>query len=137
MPSPSSYVEPSVNGLAARDGVNSATISGFITKPPAAITVLFALMKPVSSKRFQATPTTRSPSTTSCMAPVSRRISTPSSAALLCSRPVTSEAPWVSPGTGTLWPRGAGFAISKCGQHFSLPVNIRPSVPGWMTAFSG
>ena len=46
-------------------------------------------------------------------------------------------APWVSPGTGTLCPRGAGTAISLYGHTFSLPVYINPWVPGWMTAFSG
>ena len=46
-------------------------------------------------------------------------------------------APWVSPGTGTLWPRGAGTAMFLYGHTFSLPVYIRPSVLGWMTAFSG
>ena len=46
-------------------------------------------------------------------------------------------APPVSPGTGTLCPRGAGTAWSLYGHTFSLPVNISPSVLGWMTAFSG
>ena len=50
---------------------------------------------------------------------------------------MTSFAPPVSPGTGTLWPRGAGTAWFLNGQTFSLPVNISPSVPGWITAFSG
>ncbi len=38
MPSPSSYVEPSVNSFEPSAGVCSATMSGFITKPPAAST---------------------------------------------------------------------------------------------------
>lgn len=29
------------------------------------------------------------------------------------------RAPSVSPGTGTLWPRGAGFACSRKGHTFS------------------
>ena len=41
------------------------------------------------------------------------------------------------PGTGTLCPRGAGFASSLNGQTFSLAVNISPSVPGWITALPG
>ena len=49
----------------------------------------------------------------------------------------TIRVPSVSPGTGTLWPRGAGTACSEKGQTFSLPVYISPWVPGWMTAFSG
>lgn len=47
------------------------------------------------------------------------------------------EAPPDSPTTGILCPRGAGTACSRKGQTSSLPVYIRPSVPGWMTAFSG
>ena len=50
---------------------------------------------------------------------------------------MTSLVPSVSPGTGTLWPRGAGLAWSMNGHTFSLPVNISPCVPGWITAFSG
>ena len=53
------------------------------------------------------------------------------------SRSMTSLAPWVSPGTGTLCPLGAGTARSRNGQTFSLPVYIRPCVCGWMTALSG
>ena len=43
---------------------------------------------------------------------------------------MTMLAPPVSPGTGTLWPRGAGTAFSQNGHTFSLPVNIKPSVSG-------
>jgi len=46
-------------------------------------------------------------------------------------------APPVSPGTGTLCPRGAGTACSRNGQTFSLPVYISPAVLGWITAFPG
>ena len=50
---------------------------------------------------------------------------------------MTMAAPCVSPGTGTLWPRGAGTARSLNGQTFSLPVYISPSVLGWITALCG
>ncbi|COW27711.1 Uncharacterised protein [Mycobacterium tuberculosis] len=36
----------------------------------------------------------------------------------------------MSPGTGTLCPRGAGTANSRNGHTFSFPVNIKPSVLG-------
>ena len=58
MPSPSSYVEPRVNSLEPRAGVCAATMSGFITKPPAASTTAAARTTPVWSNDFQATPTT-------------------------------------------------------------------------------
>src|SRR5450756_191566 len=54
MPSPSSYVEPSVMSLALSAGVYAATISGFITKPPAAITVAPARTTPASPKEREA-----------------------------------------------------------------------------------
>ncbi len=114
-------------------------MSLFITNPPAASTTAAALIVPVSAKCRQRTPTTPSaePPTTKLVAPVSYRICTPSSAARLSSRSITIFAPWVSPGTGTLCPRGAGLAMSLNGQTFSLPVYINPWVPGWITAFSG
>ena len=58
MPSPSSYVEPSVNSLEPSAGVCAATMSGFMTNPPAASTTAPARTKPVSSKERQATPVT-------------------------------------------------------------------------------
>ena len=113
-------------------------MSGFITKPPAAITTEVARTTPVSSKRRHATPTTApDASVTRLVAPVSKRTSASVSAIRSASRSSTSPPPPVSPGRGTLWPRGAGVAWSRNGQTFSLPVNISPSVPGWMTAFSG
>ncbi len=56
MPSPSSYVDPSVNSFDPSAGVCSATMSAFITKPPAAITTARARTRPVSAKRRQASP---------------------------------------------------------------------------------
>jgi hypothetical protein len=127
-----------VKSLAPSAGVYLATISGFITKPPAAMTVVAARTTPVSSKERQASPTTAPDSAmTRPDAPVSYLTSTPASAIRSRSRSITSLVPPVSPGTGTLCPRGAGFAMSQNGQTFSLPVNMRPSVPGWMTAFPG
>ena len=93
---------------------------------------------PVSSKRFQATPVTApSSSTTRLVAPVSNQTSTPASSTRSLSRSITILVPSVSPGTGTLWPRGAGGMSSRNGHTFSLPVYISPSVPGWMTALPG
>ena len=63
--------------------------------------------------------------------------STPASSTRSRSRSITSLAPPVSPGTGTLCPRGAGLACSRNGHTFSFPVNISPSVPGWITALPG
>ena len=141
MPSPSSYVEPSAMSFGARPvnaGVYRATISGFITKPPAAITVAPARTTPVSPNERQASPTTAPDSpVTRAVAPVSYRTSAPASATRSRSRSITSVAPPVSPGTGTLCPRGAGLASSRNGHTFSLPVNISPSVPGWITALPG
>ena len=37
-------------------------------------------------------------------------------------------APAFSPMPATLWPRGAGFAMTEYGQSFSLPVLNRHSV---------
>ena len=92
-------------------GVYSATISGFIAKPPAAITVAADRITPVSPKERQASPTTApDPSVTRLAAPVSYLTSTPASPIRSRSRSITSFAPPVSPGTGTLWPRGAGLA---------------------------
>jgi hypothetical protein len=63
----------------------------------------FALIAPVSEKRFHVTPVTApEPSTTSWVAPVSYRIRTPRLVARLRSRSITMLAPPVSPGTGTL-----------------------------------
>src|SRR6185437_15173602 len=137
--SPSSYVEPSAMSFGlANAGVYDATIAGFITNPPAAITVAPALTTPVSPNDVQPSPTTAPDSpVTRALAPVSYRTSTLASATRSRSRFITSDAPPVSPGTGTLWPRGAGLACSRNGHTFSLPVNISPSVPGWITALPG
>ncbi|COZ92526.1 Uncharacterised protein [Mycobacterium tuberculosis] len=49
-----------------------ATMSGFITNPPAAMITDFALIAPVSENRFHITPVTLPvPSTMSSVAPVS------------------------------------------------------------------
>ena len=101
MPSPSSYVEPSVMSFALSAGVYSATISGFITKPPAAITVAPARTTPVSPKERQASPTTApDASVTRLAAPVSYLTSTPASSTRSRSRSITSFAPMVSPAPG-------------------------------------
>ena len=72
MPSPSSYVDPSVNSFDPSAGVCSATMSGFITKPPAATITDDAAITPVRSKERQATPTTAPVSSvTRWVAPVS------------------------------------------------------------------
>ena len=76
------------------------------------------------------------PATTRLVAPVSYRTSTSVSAIRSASASSTILAPPVSPGLGTLCPRGAGLAMSRNGCTFSLPVNISPWVPGWITAFS-
>ena len=129
---------PRTNGFSPSFGVYLATISGFITNPPAAMMTDFALIAPVSEKCFHVTPVTAPESSTmSSVAPVSYRICTPRLAARLSSRSITMLAPPVSPGTGTLWPRGAGTACSRKGHTFSLPVNIKPSVFGWITALPG
>jgi hypothetical protein len=104
MPSPSSYVEPRVMSFAPSSGVYSAGVySGFITKPPAAITVAPARTTPVSPKERQASPTTAPVSSiTRLVAPVSYLTATPASSTRARSRSITSLAPMVSPGTGTL-----------------------------------
>ena len=113
-------------------------MSAFITKPPVASTVAAARTTPVSPKERQARPRTAPDSlVTRLVAPVSYLTSTPASRTRSRSRSITSRAPPVSPGTGTLCPRGAGAAWSRNGHTFSLPVNISPSVPGWITAFPG
>ena len=58
MPSPSSYVEPSVKSFEPSAGVYAATMSGFITKPPAATITDRAAITPCSSKLRHPTPTT-------------------------------------------------------------------------------
>ncbi|CFS55812.1 Uncharacterised protein [Mycobacterium tuberculosis] len=63
---------PSTNGFSASFGVYLATMSGFITNPPAAMITDFALIAPVSENRFHITPVTLPvPSTMSSVAPVS------------------------------------------------------------------
>ena len=72
MPSPSSYVDPRVNSFEPSAGVCSATMSAFITKPPAASTTEPARTSPVSWNRRQASPTTAPDSSaTRLVAPVS------------------------------------------------------------------
>ncbi|SKV87229.1 Uncharacterised protein [Mycobacteroides abscessus subsp. abscessus] len=73
-----------------------------------------ARIAPVSVKCFHVTPTTAPPSSRmSAVAPVSYRIGIPSSAARWASSSTTMPAPPVSPGLGTLCPRGAGMASSR------------------------
>jgi hypothetical protein len=103
MPSPSSYVEPSVMSFPPSAGVCSATIAGFITNPPAAITVAPARTTPVSPNERHASPMTAPVSSvTRLVAPVSYLTSAPASSTRSRSRSITSFAPPVSPGTGTL-----------------------------------
>ena len=107
-------------------------MSGFITNPPAAMITDFALIAPTSENRFHITPVTAPESSTmSSVAPVSYRTCTPRLAARLSSRSITMLAPPVSPGTGTLWPRGAGTACLQerphllvAGEHQSLGVGL-------------
>ena len=143
MPSPSSYVEPSVMSFAPSAGVYSAgvyaaTISGFITKPPAAITVAPARTTPVSSKERQASPTTAPDSSvTRLAAPVSYLTSTPASSTRSRSRSMTSLAAPGVPGHRDLVParRRLGLIPERphllvAGEHQPLGARLDHGLAG-------
>ena len=137
-PSPSSYVEPSVKSLEPSEGVCSATMSGFMTKPPAAITTDVARTSPGLLEAPPRDPTTApDASVTRLVAPVSKRTSAPVSAIRSASRSSTSRRPPCRPAAAPCGRAAPAWPGRENGQTFSLPVNINPSVPGWITAFSG
>ena len=137
MPRPSSYVLPSTNGFSASFGVYSATISGFITNPPAAITTDLVLIAPGVVEVLPATPHDR----IAVDDEIRRAGFVPDLHADLVG-PLDQQVDHhgrAAEFTGHRHrvPARRGHRLLVYGHTFSLPVYDRPSVLGGMTTLPG